>query len=181
MANIWPVYEGKTVTIGEPWARVPVSDAIALFELRPTDLVSDLEKTPRFGDTDRDLTYEGYKHIVVEVKRSETKRSNFKPGFYKSRIKPREAYRRLIQQAIVTELGDDNILYVEPVPTTNSQGHEALKIAITISPGADKRIKGEAILSALVKLKERLQDMRERRVPFMEYATEEERRLNASS
>jgi len=60
MAKIWPVYEGERPTIGSPWARLPLLEAIGLFELRPDSFVSDLEVTPRFGAVDRDLTYAGF-------------------------------------------------------------------------------------------------------------------------
>jgi hypothetical protein len=110
MANIWPVYEGKTPTLGWPWASLPLSEAIALFELRPDDFVSDLETTPRFGAVDRDLTFAGFKRVVVEVETSEGRHANWKPGFYRTRIKPKEAFTILIRQALATELGQDNVL-----------------------------------------------------------------------
>jgi hypothetical protein len=55
MATIWPVYEGDRPT-NWPWARLPLSEAITLFELRDSDFISDLETSPRFGVANRDLT-----------------------------------------------------------------------------------------------------------------------------
>src|SRR4051794_16489657 len=101
MAKIWPVYEGNGPTSGWPWADLPLSETVALFELRPDDFLSDSEATPRFGPVDRDLTFSGFKHIVVELERNETRQTKWKPGFYKSRIKPKEAFRRLLQHALV--------------------------------------------------------------------------------
>jgi hypothetical protein len=43
-----------------------------------------------------------------------------------------------------------------------------------ITPGATKKLKNGAVLDALVKLQERLREMRESRVPIVEYATEAE-------
>jgi hypothetical protein len=174
MAKIWPVYEGERPTIGGPWARLPMSEAIALFELRPSDFVSDSETTPRFGPPDRDLTYVGFKHIVVEVEPDEAKQAKWKPGFYRARVKPKEAFSRLIRQAVVSELGDRNVVRVEYEPTTDSQGRDALRITIVITPGATRRIASGAVLDASVKLNKRLQDMREVRIPIIEYATEAE-------
>jgi hypothetical protein len=174
MAKIWPVYEGKRPTVGWPWAHLPLPEAIALFELRPNDFLSDLEAIPRFGEADRDLTYVGFKHVVVEIERSEARQSDWKPGFYRSRVKPKEAFGRLIRQALVSELGRDNVVRVDWEPTTDSQGQEALKITVVITPGATQRLKGGAALDALVKLQERLDEMRESRTPIIEYATEAE-------
>ena len=171
MAKIWPVYEGKEPTRGGPWANLPVSEAVSLFELRPEDFVSLSATTPRFGKVDRDLWYLGYKHIVVEIGRNEGRRANWKPGFYRSRVKPEDAFGKLIQQALVAELGTQNVVRVEYQPTTDSQGQDALKITVVIAPGATKKLAKGASLNALVRLQERLSQMQEDRTPIIEYAT----------
>src|SRR6266704_3196143 len=117
MAKIWPVYEGERSTIGSPWATLPLSEAIELFELRPEDFISDLDKPPRFGAMGRDLTYAGYKHIVVETGGYEARKVKWKPGFYKSRVKPTDAFGRLIQQAFAAQLGKENVLRLHWEPT----------------------------------------------------------------
>lgn len=178
MAKIWPVYEGREPTVGEPWARLPMSEAIALFELRPEHFVSDTVVTPRFVDVDRDLTYAGYKHIVVEVKPKEGRQAKWKPGFYRSPITPKEAFGRLVRQALVAELGEDNVVRVEFKSTTDSRDREALKITVVIAPNATGKLKGAATLNALVSLQERLHEMRENRTPLIEYATEAELALD---
>lgn len=174
MAKIWLAYEGREPTRGGPFAEVPVSEAVSIFELRPEDFVSDLATTPRFGDVDRDLWYLGHKRVVVEIGRSEGRRAKWKPGFYRSRVKPEDAFGRLIQQALVAELGAENVVRVEYEPTTDSQGQDALKIIVVIAPGATKKLATGASLSALVRLQERLSQMREDRTPIIEYATEAE-------
>ena len=174
MAKIWPVYEGREATKGGPWADLPVSEAVSLFELHPEDFVSDLATTPRFGNVDRDLWYVGYQHIVIEIGRNEGRRAKWKPGFYRSRVEPGDAFGRLIQQALVAELGAKNVLRVVYEPTTGSQGQDALKITVVIAPGATKKLAKGASLSALVRLQERLSEMREDRTPIIEYATEAE-------
>lgn len=180
MAKIWPVYEGREPTIGGPWAALPAQDAIDLFELRPTDYVSGLERTPRFGDVSRNLTFFGYKNIVVEIGRTEGNRIGWRPGFYRSRIKPEDGFGKLIQQALVAELGANNVVRVEHEPTIDSQGEEALKITIVIAPRAIKKLAKDASLNALVRLQERLSEMRETRTPIIEYATEAELARNGA-
>jgi hypothetical protein len=181
MAKIWPVYEGNRPTAGWPWAELPLSEAATLFELRPEDFVSNLDTTPRFGRTDLDLTFVGFKHIVVEVERNEARHSKWKPGFYKSRVKPRDAFGRLIQQALVSELGANNVVRVEWTPAVDSQGQPALKITVVIAPDATRKLKNGAVLDALVSLQERLREMRDDRVPIIEYATEAELKQDVGS
>ncbi|HEX9904118.1 MAG TPA: hypothetical protein VGA77_04065 [Propylenella sp.] len=176
MAKIWPVYEGKEPTMGGPWAELPASEAISIFELRPGDFVSDPEMTPRFGNVDRDLLYAGFRHIVVEIGRSEGRRVNWKPGFYRSRVKPEDAFGRLIRQALAAELGQDNVVRVEYGPAIDSLGRDALRVTVVVAPGATKKLKSGAALDALVRLRERLHEMREERTPIIEYATEAELR-----
>jgi hypothetical protein len=174
MAKFWPVYEGKEPTSGGPWAELPVSEAVTLFELRPSDFVSDLTTTPRFGDVHRDRRYARYKRIIVEVDSNEKGPTNWKPGFHKSRITPKEAFGKLIQRALASELGDKNLVRVEWEPTTDSQGRDALKTTAVLAPGANQRLDGRAVLDALVKEHEQLSEMRDERIPIVENATEEE-------
>ena len=174
MAEIWPVYEGRQPTRGGPWAKLSVSEAIPLFELKVEDYVSGLGATPRFGNTDQDLWYLGYKHIIVKIGRAEGQRAKWKPGFYHSQVKPKDAFRKLIQQVFVAELGAKNIVRVEYESTTDSRGQDALKVTVVIAPGAIKKLAKKGSLGALVLLQERLNEMREDRTPIIEYATEAE-------
>jgi hypothetical protein len=177
MAKIWAVYEGREPTIGGPWARLPLLEAIDLLELRPDDHVSELELTPRFGDLESDGTYAGFKHIVVEAGTSEARKAKWKPGFYISRIAPRDAIRKLIQQALATELGKENVLRVEYEPTTDSLDRESLKITVVIAPDAVENLDGRTMVNASIKLQERFHHMREKRTPMLEFVTEAELEL----
>lgn len=174
MAKIWPVYEGKEPTIGGPWANLPVADAVDLFDLQADDYVSDVTSDVRFGDVSRFNTIAGYKYIVVEIDRNEGQKANWTPGFYRSQVTPNVAFRKLIQHALATKLGAENVVRLETEPTTDSQGQEALKITVVIAPGAAERLEGGAVLDALVKLQERLHEMGESRTPIIAYATEAE-------
>jgi hypothetical protein len=181
MAKIWPVYEGNRPTIGSSWADLPLGEAVALFELRSEDFVSALEATPRFGPMDRDLTFTGFKHVVIEVDRNEARQTSWKPGFYKSKIKPAEAFKRLIRQALVSKLGKKNVVDVDWRPGVDSQGEQALKIRVVIAPDATEKLKNGVVLDALVALQQRLSDMRDARIPIVEYVTEAELRQDAGS
>lgn len=174
MARIWPVYEGKNPTYGEPWAELPLSGAIISFELRQEDFLTELDEIPRFGDTRRDLTFAGYKHIVVEIDLAEARKAKWKPGFYRSRIKPDEVFRRLIEKTFVEQLDAENVVRIDYEPTTDSQGDAALKIIAVITPGAPERMKGGAVLDALISLRSRLHELGDERSPIIEYATEAE-------
>ncbi|HEY7550031.1 MAG TPA: hypothetical protein VH913_11000, partial [Hyphomicrobiaceae bacterium] len=118
MAEIWPVYEGREPTIGGPWARLSLADAIALCELRPRDFLCGLatHPRPRFGDADRDLWYAGFRHVVVVIEEDEGQGAEWKPGFYKSRLTPKEVFRRLVEEPVVAALGRDNVVRVEVAP-----------------------------------------------------------------
>lgn len=175
MAKIWRVYDGREPTTGGPWIVLPVSEAVDAFELRDRDYVSDLKSTPRFGDIESDLArYGGFKHIVVEINEVEGKQENMKAGFYRSRIRPADALNRLLLQALTTELDKRHILRLETEPTIGSDGREALRVCVLISPDATNKLKDAAILRALVKLHQRLNEMKDDRTPIIEYATEEE-------
>lgn len=176
MAEIWPVYEGREPTIGGPWARLPLSEAIALCELRPRDFLSDLatRPRPRFGDMDRDQWYAGYKHVVVVFEEDEGQGAEWKPGFYKSRLTPKEVFRRLIEHALVAALGRDNVVRAEFASGVDSQGRGAIHITVVISTDAIQKLPSGATVDALVRVRERLHEMRVDSTPIVYYATEAE-------
>jgi hypothetical protein len=176
MAEIWPVYEGKEPTIGGPWARLPLSDAIALCELQPRDFLSDLatRPRPRFGDTDRDLWYAGFKHVVVVVEEDEGPGAEWKPGFYKSRLTPKEVFRRLVEEPVVAALGRDNVVRVEVAPSIDALGRDAMLATIVIAPDALPRLDGEALVKADMQLQDRLREMHVAGAAIVDFATEAE-------
>lgn len=59
-------------------------------------------------------------------------------------------------------------------PTTDSQGADAWRVTIVIEPGSEERLKGDAVLTTLVEIQDRLQAEGEDRFAFVEYATMEE-------
>jgi hypothetical protein len=177
MAKIWRVYEGNEPTRGGPWVELPASEAFSLFEIKPKDFVSDPKHTPRFGQRDRDQSHLGYKHIVVEIERDEAKTALngiWEPGFYRSKVKPKDAFGKLVRQALVADLGAKNVLDVKHETAFDSHGDDALKITVVLAPNAVKKLAAGAPLNALVRLQQRLSDMGDTRTPIIEYATEAE-------
>jgi hypothetical protein len=176
MAEIWPVYDGREPTIGGPWARLPLAEAIALCELQPRDFLSDLATRPgpRFGDADRDLWYAGFKHVVVVVEEDEALKAKWKPGFYKSRLTPKEVFRRLVQQPVVAALGSEDVVRVEVEPTIDAEGLGAMLATVVITPNAIERLGPEAEVDAEVRLQERLREMHVAGTAIMVFATEAE-------
>jgi hypothetical protein len=59
-------------------------------------------------------------------------------------------------------------------PTTDSEGHEALRVTIVIESGAANRIKSDSILDTLVQIQDRLREAGEDRFAIVEYATQDE-------
>ena len=59
-------------------------------------------------------------------------------------------------------------------PTTDSEGHEALRVTIVIEAGAANRIKGDSIRDTLVQIQDRLREAGEDRFAIVEYATQDE-------
>ncbi len=181
MARIWPAYDRKEPATGCPWAEMPAFEAIALFELGAGDLVADLVVPPRFGNSDQTLSVRGHRQIVVEIGDREDRPSNWQPGFYSSRTSVRKAIALLIQRALVSALGDENVVRVELQPTTDSSGRDALGITVVIAPFATKRLKGKAIMDALASVRKQLEEMADERAPIIHFATEEELVQNASA
>jgi len=77
-------------------------------------------------------------------------------------------------EVATANLGEQNFTSVLSSSTTDSTGHEALRITIIIPDGAETRIQGNAALSTLVQMQERLREAGEDRFASIEYSTERE-------
>jgi hypothetical protein len=174
MADIWPVYEGREPTRGEPWLSLPLEDAIALFELKPLQFISDSSRTPRFGPHDRELSLFGYKHVVVEVYEDESRPPDWKAGFYRSPVPPKDAFNRILRYTLGPILGEANVLRVEHVPSTDSRGRVTAKVTVVLAPDARQHITGDISLSAVGRLQNQLATMGAEGTPILQYATEDE-------
>jgi hypothetical protein len=176
MAKIWPVYEGREPnSLERPWAVLPLGEVADLFKLRPEkDFRSDLGSLPKFGDTNRDHWYAGYKHIVIEIEPKEAENSKWSPGFYTARVTPKEAFRRLLQHAMASGLGRDIVVGLEYEPSIGSRGEAAISIFVVVRPDAVPELKGRRIFEGTLKLRERLHEMGDDRTPIVQYVTEAE-------
>ncbi len=174
MADIWRVYEGKEPTRGEPWATLPLEEAIALLELRPEHFISDPSRTPRFGPQDRDRWLLGYRHVVVEVFPSESRLPDWKAGFYRSPVAPEDALNRILHNALAPVLGEANVLRVEHVPSTDSRGRDTFRVTVILAPSAQRRITGDMSIGAIGRLMNVLTAFGVAGTPILQYATEDE-------
>jgi len=94
MAKVWPVYEGSPSTVGKPWAELPLEDSVRVFDLSVSHFIAPLGGLPNVGDSKENLTWKGYKNVLIEVSDEESSET-WKAGFYKSPLSPTEAFMRL--------------------------------------------------------------------------------------
>ncbi len=81
---------------------------------------------------------------------------------------------QIATEVATANLSQQNFTSITSGSDTDSTGQEALRITIVIPAGAEKRIQGNAALSTLVQMQERLREAGEDRFPIIEYATERE-------
>jgi len=80
----------------------------------------------------------------------------------------------IAREVAVANLDSANVAWVSSSPSTDSRGHDALRITIVIEPGAEDRISGDATLDTLVGIQNRLRLEGEDRLAIVQYATTEE-------
>lgn len=90
-------------------------------------------------------------------------------------------FRRLIQRALVSALGSGNVVRATWEPGTDPQNREVLKITVVVTPDAPRKLDGKSLFDARIKLQEQLSQLREGRIPMIEYTTEEELAEDAGS
>jgi hypothetical protein len=81
---------------------------------------------------------------------------------------------QIATEVAAANLSQQNFTSIVSSSTTDSTGEGALRIIIVIPAGAESRIQGDATLSTLVQLRERLRNAGEDRFPIIEYSTERE-------
>lgn len=80
----------------------------------------------------------------------------------------------IVKRVASANLTSSAVRAVMSEPTTDSQGADAWRVTIVIEPGSEDRLKGDAVLTTLVEIQDRLQAEGEDRFAFVEYATMEE-------
>jgi hypothetical protein len=96
MAKIWPCFEGKVVTSGDPWTEISLAECQQKLDIRPSDYRWSLSEVPHFGNHDEDRTILGHKHVIVELSQIEGDAGgDWRPGRYVVRMAPDEVYDRL--------------------------------------------------------------------------------------
>jgi hypothetical protein len=95
MAKIWPCRDGTVVSIGGSGGEISLNECEENLDVSPVDYLCDLSETPHFGNQNNPLA--GNQHVVVEAGKAEaeTYGRDWKPGFYRARVTPEEAYKRL--------------------------------------------------------------------------------------
>jgi hypothetical protein len=81
---------------------------------------------------------------------------------------------QLVETSAKPILGQENVLRVFTEPGSDSEGKDAVRITIVITPDAVTSIKGDALLDNLLEIHNRLSEAGEARTPIVGYATEDE-------
>jgi hypothetical protein len=84
--------------------------------------------------------------------------------------------RQIAKRAASANLGSANFSSIINSTTTDSTGHDALRIVIVIPPGAATKIRGDAAFDTIVEIQDRLRKAGEERFPLVEFATIKELR-----
>jgi len=69
------------------------------------------------------------------------------------------------------KLPRESVDHVNSFDATDSEGHEAVRIVITLKPNVASRMDGDAVLDTLVGIQSRLSAAGEDRFPLVEYAS----------
>jgi len=70
--------------------------------------------------------------------------------------------------------GEENVLRAEVHPWVDSDGDHTWRVLIVVDPRIVDTISGDAVLDNIIELHNRLAEEGEERMPFLQYATEEE-------
>jgi hypothetical protein len=85
-----------------------------------------------------------------------------------------EQISQIVSQVVQANTTPASVRGVRTEPTTDSEGGEALRITIVVTPDAVTRLEEGPVLDTLVQLQDRLREAGEERFAIVEYATEEE-------
>ena len=71
-------------------------------------------------------------------------------------------------------LGDKNVLRGFAEPIIDPEGRDAVRVTIVVTPNAEARIDGDALLQTLLQINKKLRQAGEERQSVVYYTTEEE-------
>lgn len=81
---------------------------------------------------------------------------------------------RIVETTARETLRKNSVVRTFHESTVDSEGNDALRIVIVLSPESVDRQTGEKVLNALTRIHDRLFEAGEERLPIVEYATEDE-------
>ena len=81
---------------------------------------------------------------------------------------------RIVTQTVEANTTPDSVSRVMIEPALDSEGKDALRITIVITPEAVTQLESGPVVDTLVQVQDRLHDAGEERFPIIDYATEEE-------
>lgn len=80
----------------------------------------------------------------------------------------------IIREIAEANLGSGTVDHVLSEPAVDSQGNDALRITIVITPSAASKLVGDPLLDTLLQIQTTLSEKGEERFPIVEYATKDE-------
>jgi hypothetical protein len=93
----------------------------------------------------------------------------------------KEKIEQIAKAVASANLASSSVSEVRSEPFVDSEGHDALRITVILTPGSADKISGDATLNTLVKIQSELQRAGENRFALVQYATAAELEESASS
>jgi hypothetical protein len=88
--------------------------------------------------------------------------------------------KRIAEKAAKVTLGTGSVSSVTSAPILDSEGHDALRITIILTPGSLDMLGGDQLVDATVEIHDTLQNQGEERFPFVRFASEDELEASAA-
>jgi hypothetical protein len=85
-----------------------------------------------------------------------------------------EQISQIVSEVVQANTTPTSVRSVITEPAADSEGKDALRITIVITPEAVTQLAAGPVVDTLVQVQDRLRDAGEERFPIIEYATEEE-------
>jgi hypothetical protein len=116
MAKVWPCFEGKYITYGDPWADIRLVECEQKLDLVPSDYRWGLDENYYFGDPNENAVWRGCKYVVIEVSEAEARDGGdgWRPGRYVIRMTPVEAYNRLGLSSATFDIKENHVQVGSP-------------------------------------------------------------------